>query len=209
MKGKKLPDTTLSRAIIIEMKRKKADETKEDFNHVDDDELSTLRRKLLRWANDNAERLGAARPEKIPGFDNRTWMNYRMLLAIAELAGEEAKQKAWVAAEAIEGNKHLDEESIGIRLLADIRDIFDANGESGILSKALTGALNNDPEKPWAEYRRGNPLTQRQLAALLGQFGIRSEEIHPANGRHGKGYKRVRFEESWERYLSAQTRESA
>jgi hypothetical protein len=31
--------------------------------------------------------------------------------------------------------------------------------------------------------------------------GIRSEEVHPADDRHGKGYQRARFEEVWTRYV--------
>ena len=43
MKGKELPDTTLSRAIIIEMKRKQPGEVVEDFDHLDNEEFATLR----------------------------------------------------------------------------------------------------------------------------------------------------------------------
>ena len=79
--------------------------------------------------------------------------------------------------------------------------MFDAELADGVLSRVLVDELTRDPEKPWAEYRRGKPLTQRQLAGLLAQFGIRSEEIHPEDEPHGKGYKRVRFDELWKRYL--------
>jgi hypothetical protein len=44
-------------------------------------------------------------------------------------------------------------------------------------------------------------LTQNQLARLLGQFCIISEEVHPQGEKHGKGYKRHRFEDAWKRYL--------
>jgi hypothetical protein len=89
-------------------------------------------------------------------------------------------------------------------LLADIKEIFEAESEDdGILSRVLVAQLTDDPEKPWAEYRHDKPLTQRQLAGLLGQFSIISEEVHPEDDRHGKGYRRVRFEEAWARYLPA------
>lgn len=203
MKGKNLPDTTLSRCIFIELKRKQTDEKVADFRHVDDAEFAELRRKLARWAADNAETLRAALPETPPGFDNRRRMNWYLLFAIAELAGK--KDAAWNAANKIERSGSRDDASIGTRLLADIREIFDAASDAeqrtGILSRVLVARLTQEPEKPWAEYRRDKPLTQRQLADLLSLFGIRSEEVHPDDDDHGKGYKRVRFEEAWERYL--------
>jgi putative DNA primase/helicase len=48
MKGRKLPDTTLSRSITIELKRRLPKEIADDFDHVDDTELSDLRRQLAR-----------------------------------------------------------------------------------------------------------------------------------------------------------------
>jgi putative DNA primase/helicase len=205
MKGKNLPDTTLSRCIFIELKRKQTDEKVEDFHHVDDAEFAELRRKLARWAADNADTLRAATPATPPGFDNRRRMNWYLLFAIAELAGK--KDDAWSAANEIERSGTLDDASIGTRLLVDIKEIFDAASESeqetGLLSRVLVERLTEDSEKPWAEYRNDKPLTQRQLAALLSPFGIRTEEVHPNNDKkqHGKGYKWPWFKEPWKRYL--------
>jgi putative DNA primase/helicase len=77
MKGRKLPDTTLSRAIIIEMKRKLPGEVAQDFDHIDDDALAMLRRKALRWANDNAEALAKATPVMPDEFQNRVRANWK------------------------------------------------------------------------------------------------------------------------------------
>jgi hypothetical protein len=70
-----------------------------------------------------------------------------------------------------------------------------------MLSREIVHKLTDDPEKPWAEYRRDKPLTQKQLANLLADFGIRSSDVHPRDDNHGKGYERSQFEEAWERYL--------
>src|SRR4029077_5955669 len=102
MKGRKLPETTLTRTIIIEMKRKLPTETVADFDHLDNEELSLLRRRLARWADDNAELLANATPKVPPGFHNRTKANWKLLLAIAESAGSNWKLAAWKAAGAIE-----------------------------------------------------------------------------------------------------------
>jgi putative DNA primase/helicase len=82
-----LDKTTWSRAITIKLKRKLETERVEDFNQVDDDTFLTLRRKLVRWAIDDAEALKAARPCLPSGFTNRLRMNWLLLFAIADLAG--------------------------------------------------------------------------------------------------------------------------
>jgi hypothetical protein len=64
--------------------------------------------------------------------------------------------------------------------------------------------LTADPERPWAEWKHGKPLTQKQLATLLGDFQIVSETVHPVGLLHGKGYKRTRSEETWAAYLPGQ-----
>src|SRR5262249_41950981 len=61
-KGKKAPDTILSRAIFITQKRRTRGETVAHFSHIDDDGLARLRSQLARWAEDNGEILGHARP---------------------------------------------------------------------------------------------------------------------------------------------------
>src|SRR5262249_29964765 len=71
MKGRKLPDTTLSRCIIIEMKRKKRGESVRHFRVVDDDSLRRLREQARRWADDNGEALKGAEPVMPAGFDDR------------------------------------------------------------------------------------------------------------------------------------------
>jgi hypothetical protein len=87
MKGRKLPDTTLSRAIVVELQRKLPDETVTDFDHLDDKGLARMRQQLARWAADNAVALAKATPEIPPGFHNRKRANWKLLFAIAESAG--------------------------------------------------------------------------------------------------------------------------
>ncbi len=84
LKGRKLPDTTLSRSIVITMKRKLPGESAEDFEHVDDTEFQVLRRKLARWANDHGDKVIGVRPDLPEGFINRVAGNWRPLLASAK-----------------------------------------------------------------------------------------------------------------------------
>jgi len=201
MKGRRLPDTTLSRAIIIEMKRKLPNETAVDFDHVDDAEFTKLRRQLARWANDHAALLAKAVPEIPPGFHNRVKANWKLLLAIAEKVGGEWKRHAWQAAGAIEEIKATFESSIGVTLLEAIRIMFEPDVDC-LLSRTIIDKLVADPEQPWVEYKRGKAITQKQLAGLLGQFQIISGTVHPPDIASGKGYRRQQFEEAFGRYLA-------
>ncbi len=83
-----------------------------------------------------------------------------------------------------------------VELLADIRKAF---GEAeAIRSAELVAKLAADPERPWAEWKHGRPLTQKQLGGLLRPFGIVSETVSIPGFNDAKGYKRDRFEAAWE-----------
>src|SRR5262249_38167381 len=124
MKGLKLPDTTLSRSIIIEMRRKKAGESiTSHFRSIDDAGLAELRRRAMRWAADNGEELEEAEPVMPPGFDNRLGDNWQMLIAIADFAGDEWPGKVRAAATRL--SKVADATSVGVQLLAAIKKAFD------------------------------------------------------------------------------------
>ena len=88
--------------------------------------------------------------------------------------------------------------AVNVELLKDIRTAF--GEDAAIRSADLVEKLIADPERPWAEWNRGRPLTQKQLGRLLKPFGICSETVHPPGLPHGRGYQRVRFEEAWEAY---------
>jgi len=144
------------------------------------------------------------------GFDNRRADNWRVQLAIAELAGEDWAEKARIAAANLD--RESDASTIGARLLADIKRIRDEDGGDCILSATLVTRLKEDPEAPWAEWNHGKGLTQNSLAALLGGsggrgrrgkrgYGIHSQTVHPPGQSHGRGYKWAQFEDAWSRYV--------
>lgn len=58
-------------------------------------------------------------------------------------------------------------------------------------------------ERPWPEWRRGRTITPRQLASLLGRFGITPRTVKFPDGTTAKGYHRDWFSEAWARYLPA------
>jgi hypothetical protein len=207
MKGRKLPDTTLTRSIIIEMKRKKAGETVTHFRSIDDAGLAELRRRALRWADDNGEKLDRAEPEMPPGFDNRLGDNWSLLLAIADYAGDEWSTKARKAAVAL--SKVDGVTSIGVQALAAIKVVFDGPPDADgcreplerVSSADLAADLGADMAGPFSEWKNGKPITQAQLARVLKPFRIAPETIRLQGGGTPRGYMRSQFEDAWERYL--------
>ena len=201
MKGRKLLDTTLSRCIDIELKRKRAGEKVEHFRSIDDAGLEELRQQALRWSIDNAESLKGAEPKMPAGFENRLGDNYRLLLAIADLAGGEWPERARQAAQRISGT--ADTTSAGTRLLAAIRAAFDQTVGGDLSSAELVAKLTAEPDSEWAEWRSGKPITQAQLARLLRPFGVAPCPVR-IRDQQVRGYRRQQFVESWERYLPEQ-----
>jgi putative DNA primase/helicase len=199
MVGRRLPEATLSRCIMVELRRRKTGESIEPFTHKDDPGLADLRRRLARWATDNQDALRDAKPAMPPELQNRRADNWRLQLAIADLAGEDWGDKARVAAKEIE--KTSDSKTNGVRALAAIKVIFDGKPATiAISSQDLVDELTADPAAEWAEWHRGEPITQRQLAILLKPFRIFPEQVW-IEKRQVRGYKRSAFEDAWERYI--------
>jgi Protein of unknown function (DUF3631) len=205
MKGRNLPDTTLSRSIIIAMKPRRASDPKEyseDFNHCDTETFMRLRSQLIRWAADNADALAKATPEIPPGFHNRRRANWVPLLAIAEACGGDWKKAGWKAALAIEAVADTFDPSIGVELLRAIKAAFGARNADWITSANLNDDLVADETAPWATYNKGKPISQRQVAKLLKPYGIKPKTIRLDDGSYPKGYLRKWFADVFDRFCT-------
>ena len=163
----------MSRSVIIEMKRKTANETVVHFRSIDDAGLDELRRRALRWATDNGEKLDGVEPDMPPGFDNRLGDNWELLLAIADFAGDEWPSKARKAA--VKLSNVSEASSMGVQLLADIKAIFDGTQDGrepidAISSSELISELGADAGSRWHEFR------ERQAYHPV-STGTRTEEL--------------------------------
>jgi putative DNA primase/helicase len=207
MRGLLVPDTTLSRSIVCTIWPKLPSEVVVEFDYRDDDEFKVIRRKLIRWAIDNAVTLRDAKPKFPPGFNNRIRLNWRMALAITDLAGGKWSMRARSAALELETDR--DEPSEIIRLFKALRDVW---GSAAVRSsESLCRALAEHPSGEWADFHDKGPISQHQLAALLRPFGIRPiHNLHPtgrAKENQG-GYRRAQFENAWARLLQKPSRDS-
>jgi putative DNA primase/helicase len=197
-KGRNAPDTILSRAIFITQKRRTREESVAHFSHVDDDGFGRLRSQLARWGADNGDALSLVRPRMPSGFINRTASNWQLLFAIADSLGEEAGSRARAAAQQIVGVTDLT--SAGVELLQHIKIMFDRSTLDCLTSKGIVADLTADPEKRWAEWSRGRPITEKGVANLLHEYRIFSRDVGPRDQRV-KGYRKVDFTDVWNRYL--------
>jgi putative DNA primase/helicase len=198
-----LANTVTDRSIVLKLQRKAPGQKVERLRRRDNAEFAEIRRKALRWAQDNLQALADADDKtQVPeALHDRAADNWRPLLAIADRAGGDWPTKAREAALALSGVESMDTASKGVRLLADIRSDFRPD-ETSMFTTTMIERLTADPERPWADYtRNGKPIGPKHIAALLKPFGIISGTVHVPSQPDAKGYQRAHFEEAWDRYL--------
>jgi hypothetical protein len=158
-----LPDTLLSRSVIIRMRRRHAGEHIESYRRrVHSHEGHQLRDALAAWAAGVVDELGRAYPDMPEGVEDRDADVWEPLLAVADAIGGEWPKRARDAAVTLVTAAADKEPSLGIRLLSDLRDIF--GGECDQMTTAeILNRLHALPEAPWNDLK-GKQLNDRGLA---------------------------------------------
>jgi putative DNA primase/helicase len=189
--------TLNDRSIIIGLKRKLPTEKIKrldldfDIRHLD------LRRKCMRFASDNMDRLRAANPQ-MPSIDNdRALDNWTPLLSVADLAGGEWPKQARSVMEKFESAK--EDDSASVMLLQDIRSVFQERKCETLWTENLLKALIAMEDRPWSEWKKGKPLSGASLSRLLKPFEIKPDEIWQG-GENKRGYKLKQFDDVFKRY---------
>jgi len=200
-----LPDTIADRAITIALKRRAPNETIARFRWRDaQDEAKPTREGLACWASANIEALAEARPDIPSELDDRAADVWEPLFAIADVAGGEWPQRARTAALALSVGDGREDDSLGVRLLADIRAIFGHRGNK-ISTAALIAALVGMEEAPWGDLPygpgRGKALEARTLARRLRPYEVKSHNVRFEDGSQAKGYEAADFDDAWTRYV--------
>jgi hypothetical protein len=197
----RLPGTIMDRAIVISLRRRLPDEPICRYDAGARAACEALARSAARWVLDAASGLAAADPAIPDALHDRAADNWRPLLAIAETAGGVWPDRARSAAVALSGEGDLEDAGLGVRLLADIRTIYDEVGTDRLSSAALCERLSEIEEAPWADWRHGKPITPAQLARLLRPFGVVSRTVRLRDGGIAKGYLRDDLVDAWDRYV--------
>ena len=90
---------------------------------------------------------------------------------------------------------------MGTDILLNIEEIFEHKKIDRISSADLINELCIDDEQPWATYNYGKPITPRQIATLLKEYGIKSKSIRIGYGTP-KGFEKSQFDDAFSRYLA-------
>jgi hypothetical protein len=201
-----LPDTIMSRSIIIRMRRRAPHEHVDQFRtRMHEPEGHALRDRLADWAELVGDDAGEAWPDLPDGIVDRPAEVWEPLLAVADVAGGEWPSRARAACVALCKVAADRRASLGVRLLSDLRMIF-GNAETmhttTILERLVAGD-DLEPDAPWSDLR-GKPLSVRGLASMLKPYGISSTKVW-ANGRSLQGYRREHLFDAWQRYLPVDT----
>lgn len=199
-----VPDTISDRAIPVRLERRARSEAIERFRVREASEAAEPLREALEVAvGPVLDTLATARPELPDALGDRAQDAWEALLAIADAAGGSWPRRARTAAIALSGERQedMDEASLPLLLLSDIRASFETAGTDRLTSAQLVESLVRDEERPWATYRRDDkPLTAHGMSRLLHRYGIRPG-MHRFGEHVSRGYQRADFEAAWDRYL--------
>ena len=198
---KHLPDATMSRGIIFNLRRKLSGESVSRLRHADPDLFTGLAAKLVRFADDYSEQVRKARPVLPESLSDREQDNWDGMLAIASCAGDEWINQATAAALMLSESASDKSASAGNELLSDIQAVFERLRIDKISSVDLIVALCDDEEAPWSTYNRGKPIVPRQLVKQLEAYEIKPKPIR-FNSEQLRGFELAQFNDSFKRYLT-------
>lgn len=196
----RLPATLHDRSIVIPLVRAKPGEIPERFDFRRTHRESELCRKLARWVADVRTELEQLDPRLPDGCYNRPADNWRPIFAVAEAVGGDWPERARRAYASLAASGDVSPHGRGAELLADIRDVFIKTGLDRMPSARICEDLKGREDRPWPEFRNGQPITPVQMAKLLKPFEIIPRDIR-VNLECLKGYHVADFADAWERYL--------
>jgi hypothetical protein len=160
-----LPDTILSRSVIVRMRRRHAGERVEPYRRrVHAAEGCGIRDMIAAWTRSVSVEWPEL-PNEIQDRDADVW---EPLVAVADAIGGEWPARARAAGVALVADSKEVEASLGIRLLTDLQSIFE--GAQELPSKAILELLQGVPEVPWGDLH-GKPLDEGGLARRLRHMG--------------------------------------
>lgn len=193
-----LPDTIMSRSIVVRMRRRAPSERIEPWRRrVNGWEADDLCARIEEWTEQIRPKVDGAWPQMPEGVEDRDADVWEALLAIADAAGDHWPVTARSAAVALVNDATGKAPSLGIVLLRDLRMIFEQRDATS--SADLIEQLTALEESPWGDLR-GKPLDVRGLSRRLAKYNVRPVQVW-VDGKNVRGYKREDLADAWARYL--------
>jgi hypothetical protein len=207
-----LPATLMSRSVVIRMRRRAPGEHVEPFRvRLATKDARPLRDRLAAWMKHAAPKLAGSYPEMPPGITDRPADVWEPLIAVADAAGGDWTKRARAACTELAGAAETGEASLGVRLLADLGEMFAIRDDHGdptgelekeLPTKVILDRLKALEESPWnALGKSGEPLDARGLATRLRGYGVTSGNLPRDDGTRRKGYFAASLTDAWTRYV--------
>jgi len=191
-----MPDTIEDRAVVVVMRRRKKSETVAPYRtRRDRPYLEELSHQLAEWAESVMDTAAGWEPSNM-GVEDRAADVWEPLLTVADMAGGRWPALAREAAAYMvsEAESESEESSLNIKLLADMRTIFDTEGAEFLPSAKVCELLRGIEESPWHQF----DLNPSRLSHRLREYGITTGRNTTGTAR---GYRRIDLLDTWERYL--------
>jgi hypothetical protein len=196
-----LPDTLMTRSIVVHMKRRRQGQRVEPYRRrVNQPEAGALSERIAEFAASVWTQVSNAWPDLPEGIEDRDADIWEPILAIADAAGGHWPETARAAAVAMVAKAKEKPATLGIKLLADIRTVM--NGSDRISTIDLLDGLHAIETAPWANIK-GEAIDSRFLAKVLGKYDIPTNNTVKIDGRAVKGYQKHHLADAFERYLPA------
>ena len=190
-----LPDTIMTRSVIIAMRRRAPNEVVEPFrDRTQRKEAEPILSALVDWA-ETISRIDF--PDMPHGITDRDADVWEALIAVADLAEGDWPERARAAAVALVAASKSKPPSLGLRLLSDMRTAF--NDADQMATVTLLDALNAMEDAPWGDLR-GKALDSRGLARTLSRYDVKSCKLR-FGATTANGYRRTDLHDAWQRYL--------
>ncbi len=202
-----LPATVVDRAIVIRMTRRRQGELVDRLRERLARRAAEPLRKGLAAPFEGLETLTVAEDLLPAELDDRARDGWEPLLAIADAAGGAWPLRARAAAVLLAVDREdaaEDTESLALRLLRDLRDLFESDGSEAIASRVLVERLLELEDGPWRSLGRDEKtaLTPDRMRRLLSRYAIRPGKFRASPGApQQRGYSRVGLSDAWDRYL--------
>ena len=194
-----LPDTLMTRSVIVAMKRRRHDQKVEPYRRrVNGREAIDHYEAVADFMSQATPLLEDAWPELPDSIQDRDADVWEPLIAVADAAGGHWPTTAREAAVRLVADAKDKPATLGIRLLADIRTVLD--GQDRISTMELIDRLVQMETAPWGNLK-GSPIDSRFLARTLAKYEISTNNSVRINGAPTKGYTAAHFADAWERYL--------
>lgn len=191
-----MPDTIEDRAVVVVMRRRKPSESVAPYRtRRDRPSLVELADQLAAWAAGVVDQATGHEPENL-GVEDRAADVWEPLITVADKAGGRWPALAREAAAFMvsEAETESEESSLNIKLLADIRDVFEDQCADFLASAKVCELLRGIDESPWSQF----DMNPSKLGHRLREYGIKTGH-NPAKTM--RGYRRIDFLDAWERYV--------